>query len=311
MKKQYALLAAVFTLPLMQAGCRPDSGSDDRGTKIAVEVDSESSGETDGLNDDSAEETSQTDKEDWDSYFREDPDSKRVRMAMRNRNFDFYISNYDGTELKWLAYSPADELAPVLSRDGSKIAFMSNRDGNWDIYVMNADGTEQTNLTNNPAEDEIPGISPDGSKVVFSSVRDGKQELYIVNSDGTGQMQLTNKGGQDWRSPFLNVFLIPPSFNLDGSKIVFVSNRDGNNEIYIMNTDGSEQRNLTKSAGEEDSPQFTIDGSKIRFRVDDGDRGNWYFMNPDGSDVTSLDDRAAYLFGLLRVRWESDLRRQG
>ena len=38
-----------------------------------------------------------------------------------------------------LTQNNAEDLHPVWSPDGKKIAFMSDRDGNYEIYVIDAD----------------------------------------------------------------------------------------------------------------------------------------------------------------------------
>ncbi len=55
-----------------------------------------------------------------------------------------------------LTDNPGNDLNPVWSPDGKKIAFQSNRDGNLEIYIMNADGSEQLNITNHSANDYNP-----------------------------------------------------------------------------------------------------------------------------------------------------------
>ncbi len=70
---------------------------------------------------------------------------------------------------------------PVLSPDGSKIAFESTRDGNYEIYLMNRDGTALRNITKNQADDLSPTFSPDGNWLAFSSDREGNNEIYVMN----------------------------------------------------------------------------------------------------------------------------------
>ncbi len=183
--------------------------------------------------------------------------------------------------------------SPTQTLCDSKIAFVSWRDGSVDIYVMNADGSNQTRVTNNSAWNFYPSFSRDGSKIAFSSVAPGCPctgtsdwwEIYVVNADGSNQTRLTNNSANDIR----------PSFNGDGSKIVFASDRDTNsghdgiNEIYVMNADGSNQTRLTNNAVDDTNPSFNGDGSKIAFISQrDRDFGEIYVMNADGSSQTRL-----------------------
>jgi Tol biopolymer transport system component len=167
--------------------------------------------------------------------------------AWRTGDGEIYVMNADGSDQVNLTNSPAWDIFPVWSPDGSKLAFTSTRDGNFEVYVMNADGTGQVNLTNSPGSDGTPAWSPDGSQIAFRSARDGNGEIYLVNADGTGQVNLTNSPGSDGNA----------AWSPDGSQIAFGSDRDGNGEIYVMNADGTGQVNLTNSASHDGGPSLS------------------------------------------------------
>ena len=81
--------------------------------------------------------------------------------------------------------------------------------------------------------------------------------------------------------------------SLDGTRIVFSSNRDGNAEIYVMDSDGAHQTRLTFRPEEDWRPTWSRDGSKIIFESTRGGRRQIYWMSPDGSQLTRLADNSA------------------
>ena len=62
----------------------------------------------------------------------------------------------DGAKQRRLTNNGEDDLDPVWSPDGRRIAFVSYLYGAGEIFVMDADGSNQRRLTNNGAEDNSP-----------------------------------------------------------------------------------------------------------------------------------------------------------
>src|SRR5262249_35916852 len=91
------------------------------------------------------------------------PDGSRlVFQSSAAGNFDLYVIDRDGSNLRVLAASPADDITPAFSPDGTHILFVSEREGNREIYVMDADGSHPTNLSRDPGSDIHPSWSADG-----------------------------------------------------------------------------------------------------------------------------------------------------
>jgi len=123
-----------------------------------------------------------------------------VFRSGRTGNFDVYLMNSDGTNVRNLTNHPAYDSFPAFSPFNDQIAFSSNRDGvpeektgvkSFEIYTLdlNPDGSpgKLQRLSNNPGQDSHPRYSPDGKWLVFSSERGGindeeplVQELFFM-----------------------------------------------------------------------------------------------------------------------------------
>jgi hypothetical protein len=85
------------------------------------------------------------------------PDGQEVVfMSQREGNWEIYLINADGSNLRRLTNNPARDGLPTWSPDGKAIAFVSDRGGGWSVMVMAPDGREQQKLFT------MPG-SPDGT----------------------------------------------------------------------------------------------------------------------------------------------------
>lgn len=214
-------------------------------------------------------------------------DDRVVFQSNATGNYDLYVIDTDGSDLKLLYASAADDITPVWSSDGSRIAFVSEQYGNRDIFLINADGTGLTRLTDHAANDIHPTWSADGSKLIFSSARDGLHEadfdIYTMNADGTDVRRITS-------GPEVDTYA---SWSPDGSMIVTRRVIDGeNNEVFAMKADGSDPVNLTNSPAYDGWPVWSPDGRRIAFASGPGGRSptRVFVMNADGSERRVITD---------------------
>ncbi|HEU4698410.1 MAG TPA: Ig-like domain-containing protein [Gemmatimonadales bacterium] len=215
----------------------------------------------------------------------------------KDGDYEIYVADVDGGEPRRLTQSAGDDLNPVWSPDGTKIAFASYRDGatNAEIYVAEADGSNPRRLTNDSGRDWEPAWSPDGTKIAFSSQRDGNFELYVMNADGTDQVRLTNTSAQE----------ATPVWSPDGSRIAFEYLGTGSGDIYVMAADGSNRQRLTTSGSMDALPAWSPDGTRLAFASERDGIGNFeiYVMNADGSSQTRLTNSPAEDYG---AGWSPD-----
>ena len=93
-------------------------------------------------------------------------------------------------------------------------------------------------------------LTPDGETIVFELLGD----LYTLPIGGGTATRITSGQGYDMQ----------PRYSIDGSEIVFVSDRDGSENIWVANADGSDARQLTDTERDNYmSPVWTPDGEYV------------------------------------------------
>lgn len=192
--------------------------------------------------------------------------------------WDIYRMRSDGSDPVPLTDNNVDDMSPVWSPDGRRIAFVSRRDGNREIYVMNASGNGQLNLTRNATADWTPAWSPDGERLAFASFRDGNWEIYVMDADGGNQRRLTRNNAADYS----------PTWSPNGERLAFVSDRDESLNIYIMNADGSEQRRLTEHEATDRAPAWSPQGDRILWESYRDGNMEIYAINVDGTELENI-----------------------
>jgi Tol biopolymer transport system component len=210
----------------------------------------------------------------------------------KNRSdYEIFVMTPDGSQLTNLTNSWADDVAPVWSPDGRRIAFVSFRDtaaGKWgmgpgSIYVMDFDpqtGTagNVTRVTGKDIDAGWPTWSPDGKRIAFQSEKAGNWDIWTIGVDGSGPANLTKDPSDDQY----------PAWSPDGTRIAFTSRRSGNQDVWIMNADGSGAVNLTRSPGRDRYPMWSPDGKRFSFNTSRDGNQEIYVMNADGSNQRNV-----------------------
>src|SRR5689334_4299981 len=89
-----------------------------------------------------------------------DPALSATQMAFTYAG-DIWLAERDGSNPRRLTSSPADEMRPRFSPDGSMIAYSANLDGNYDVFVIPVTGGQPKRLTWHPGSDRVVGWSRD------------------------------------------------------------------------------------------------------------------------------------------------------
>ncbi len=127
------------------------------------------------------------------------------------------------------------------------------------MYVYNRQ-TAQLNMIPNAFDGTL---SPDGRKVVFVRQTKGNYDLWMQTVDGGELVQLTDSKYGDFE----------PQFSLDGSKLVFISNRDYDGTVtrtslYMMDMKSYQITRLTNARNAVDGGPAWLDENTIVFHSD-------------------------------------------
>lgn len=196
-------------------------------------------------------------------------------------DYDIYIANADGKNIKKLTDTKGYDAEATVSPDGKKIIFTSERDGDLELYSMDTNGKNVKRLTNELGYDGGAFFSPDSKMIVYrgshpktdEDIKKYKDllaqhlivpttfELWVMNADGTNKRQVTK----------LETASFAPFFTPDGKKIIFCTNyfatdpRKRNFDLAMINVDGTGLERITFNETFDGFPMFSPDGKKIVF----------------------------------------------
>ena len=207
------------------------------------------------------------------------PDQSHGYVWKLYDEFDIYVANADGSDVRPLVTGPGYDAEATVSPTGDKIVFTSTRDGDPEIYTADLDGGNVTRLTHTKGYDGGPFFSPDGTKIVYRAnhpegedelakyqeiiakglVRPTRLEIFVMNADGSEQRQITSNGKANFG----------PFWHPDGKRIIFSSNmhdeRGRDFDLYIVGIDGEGLERVTHNETFDGFPMFSPDGKTLVF----------------------------------------------
>ena len=163
---------------------------------------------------------------------------------------------------------------PVVSPDGSRLAFLSNRGGAQDVFVIGTDGTGEKQLTNTPEEEGNPGWTADGKRVLFSVFANDTSRLYSIDPEGKTMREIAKVPGRG------------PALSPDGKRIVSMAGSWTAMRLMLSSPDGSNAKRINDGASIAWNVHWSPDGKRLAFTgrpADSGDGLAVFVMNADGS----------------------------
>jgi dipeptidyl aminopeptidase/acylaminoacyl peptidase len=185
------------------------------------------------------------------------PDGTRIVFSGKrgSKSEDLWLVNADGSGLRKLVGTAADEGHPDWSPDGAKIVYSASSATGSDLYTVNADGSGSTRLTSSAKVDEsAPDWSPDGSTIAYGRMAGGSlaSQIWLMNAAGGGQRALT-KGESAMEA----------SWSPDGTLVLFTGRVGPDDELFSIQPNGTGRKRLSTARGGDYSPQLQPAGVTV------------------------------------------------
>jgi hypothetical protein len=202
--------------------------------------------------------------------------------AAGERGKDIVLMDYRGLTRTKLVADGALNLSPILSPDGTRLAYTSYREGSPTIYLHDL-RTAQEERVPLPSGLVLPGSwSPDGRYLALSKSIDGNSDIFLYDVQRKHLRRLTTHTDID----------ILPSFAPDSTRLVFTSRRDGPSQIYLTDVHGRPPVRLTTEGPYNTSAVWSPHADTIAFigRMQAEQTLALYTMRADGTDLRRLTD---------------------
>jgi serine/threonine protein kinase/Tol biopolymer transport system component len=162
------------------------------------------------------------------------PDGRRLAVTITEQEAQIWEYDFPRETLTRLTFEGNNNLVPVWTPDGKRIAFNSNKEGPNNIYWQLADGGGGLErLTINEYLQAPSSWSPDGQLLAFFEVNPNTQrDIWVLRmgdtSGGSGQVRKAQ--------PFLRTQFdeAVPRFSPDGRWLAYISNASSRYEIYVQ-----------------------------------------------------------------------------
>jgi Tol biopolymer transport system component len=171
------------------------------------------------------------------------PDGSQIAFASdRDGDFEIYIMQEDGTNIRQLTDNARLDNKPSWSPDGKKIVFDSGYGFQRDIFIMDVNGDNQELVVQ--AEGGWPDWSSDGAKIAYFDRVDGRSKVFIINIDGTHRKRIAYTNLDEWE----------PSWSLEGDWLLFVAGTP--TDIYMIRIEDMKIFRLTSDEFEYWAPAW-------------------------------------------------------
>lgn len=202
--------------------------------------------------------------------------------------------DWDGENIVTLTHENNYCINPVVIPKGpgfhqNLFLYVSYKTGQPKIFITSKEEGKGKKVVDIRGSQMLPAVSRQRDKLAFICDASGRADLFIQSlQPETGQTSTPKQ-----------IFSYPrasqgsPTFNPDGSKIAFVSDKDGTPRIYQISSEAKKTRQsavmITKKNKENTCPSWSPDGIKLAYSAKtDGIRQIWIydFMTGEEKQLT-------------------------
>jgi len=188
------------------------------------------------------------------------PDGGRLAITLEGANVHIWIYEIErGSFSRWTF--DGDNVRPIWSPDGNRLAFTSDRAGNWNLFWKQMDGGGTAKRLLASKHDQFPtSWSPDGRFLAFEELNPSTGfDIWVLQLDDEAKPNCVV------RTPFNER---GAKFSPDGRWLTYYSDESGQYEVYLRPFSGAEGKwQVSTDGGTE--PLWSKDGQELIYRKED------------------------------------------
>jgi eukaryotic-like serine/threonine-protein kinase len=185
------------------------------------------------------------------------PDGRRLALTISDQLWLYDLSR---DTLTRFTFEGDENIAPVWTPDGKRIAFLSSKEGPGNIFWQLADGSGGLErLTTSEYRQGPTSWSPDGQLLAFVEVNPNKQfEIWVL--------RMADRKSQPFVQTRFNA--AAPRFSPDGHWLAYISDESGRYEVYVQPYPGPGGKYQISTEGGTE-PVWNPNGRELLYRNGD------------------------------------------
>jgi len=194
-------------------------------------------------------------------------------QSPREGKMELFLTDREFREIKRLTSNDINESHPMMSHDGSRLAFTEGDAETLQTKVQVAslnDINKRIEVTGSPDTfGAIPCFSPDDRFLAYAEWQRINESQYsnpqivIFDLYTREKRYVTKDNHESWR----------PVFTPDGNRLIYIAKYQKQFDLYLYHLDSDREERITWTPFDEWDPQFSRDGRYIVYSANPD--GNW------------------------------------